>query len=182
MFFVLIVYFVPSNFSSFGHFLNVLRIHKTTLRPQWMWLKLKLIKLSYSLLMLYSLVAYFVISYHVPKMARAALLSCDPHGGKKACMHALWLPGETTSETTSFGLLFITNTAIFTQISSRPISNPIKIPCFVPDNRILYWLPTRWSCWEIFFHNQSFLDCRVLQSGIGEHGMNLDNMKDIKKT
>ena len=123
--------------------------------------------------MLYSLVAYFVISYHVPKMARAALLSCDHHGGKKAGI-ILWLPGETTSETTSFGLVFITNTAIFTQISSRPISNPIKTPCFVPDNRILYWRPTRWSCWEIFFHNQSFLDCRVLQSGIGEHGISLD--------
>ena len=127
--------------------------------------------------MLYSLVAYFVIRYHVPKMARAALLSCDHHGGKKAGI-ILWLPGETTSETTSFGLLFITNTAIFTKISSRPISNPIKTRCFVPDNRILYWLPTRWSCWEIFFHNQSFLDCRVLQSGIGEHGISLDNMKD----
>ena len=130
--------------------------------------------------MLYWLVAYFVISYHVPKMARAALLSCDHHGGRRAGI-ILWLPGETTSETTSFGLVFITNTAIFTQISSRPISNPIKTPCFVPDNRILYWRPTRWSCWEIFFHNQSFLDCRVLQSGIREHGISLENMKDIKK-
>ena len=89
----------------------------------------------------YSLVAYFVISYHVPKMSRAALLSCDHHGGKKAGI-ILWLPGETTSETTSFSLVFITNTAIFTKISSRPISNPIKTPCFVPDNRILYWRPT----------------------------------------
>ena len=66
--------------------------------------------------MLYSLVAYFVIRYHVPKMARAALLSCDHHGGKKAGI-ILWLPGETTSETTSFGLVFITNTAIFLQKS-----------------------------------------------------------------
>ena len=39
---------------------------------------------SNSLFMLYSLVAYFVISYHVPKMARAALLSCDHHGGRRA--------------------------------------------------------------------------------------------------
>ena len=127
--------------------------------------------------MLYSLIAILWLVIMSQKLQERPFYYVAIMAVRKQALYYYYDSPEI-SETTSFDLVFITNTAIFTQISSRPISNPIKTPCFVPDNRILYWLPTRWSCWEIFFHNQSFLDCRVLQSGIGEHGISLDNMKD----